>query len=138
MPHGKISIADIANASLAGGVAIGSTCDHANHPTAFVIGVLAGVVSTFGFAVVQAKLQDKLKSVDTCGVLNLHGGPGLLGGVAALFVVHGLDKTTPLKGIVVTVVIALAAGFVTGKVLSLLGRKVEVYVDSDEFADAEA
>jgi ammonium transporter Rh len=136
--HGKISIADIANASLAGGVAIGSTCDHANHPTAFVIGVLAGAVSTFGFAVVQGKLQDKLKSVDTCGVLNLHGGPGLLGGVAALFAVHGLDKTTQLKGIAVTVVIALAAGFMTGKVLSLLGRKAKVYVDSDEFAGAEA
>jgi ammonium transporter Rh len=99
---------------------------------------LAGTVSTFGFAVVQGKLQDKLKSVDTCGVLNLHGGPGLLGGVAALFVVHGLDKATQLKGIVVTVVIALAAGFLTGKVLSLFGRKAEVYVDSDEFADAEA
>ncbi|HEY5505513.1 MAG TPA: hypothetical protein VIK28_10180, partial [Sedimentisphaerales bacterium] len=35
---GRISIADIANASLAGGVAIGSTCDHASHPTAFLIG----------------------------------------------------------------------------------------------------
>ena len=136
--QGKISIADIANASLAGGVAIGSTCDHANHGTAFVIGVLAGAVSTFGFAVVQRKLQAKLKSIDTCGVLNLHGWPGLLGGLAALFVINGLDKTTQLKGIVVTIVIALTAGFLTGKVLSLLGRKVEVYVDSDEFADAEA
>lgn len=136
--QGRISIADIANASLAGGVAIGSTCDHASHGTAFVIGALAGAVSTFGFAVVQSKLQTKLKSIDTCGVLNLHGGPGLLGGLAALFVVHGLDKTTQLKGIVVTIVIALTAGFLTGKVLSLLGRKVEVYVDADEFADAEA
>jgi ammonium transporter Rh len=34
---------------------------------------MAGVVSTFGFAVVQGRLRDKLKSVDTCGVLNLHG-----------------------------------------------------------------
>ena len=135
--HGRISIADIANASLAGGVAIGSTCDHANHPTAFVIGVLAGAVSTFGFAVVQGRLQDRLKSVDTCGVLNLHGWPGLLGGLAALFVVHGIDKTTQLKGIAATIAIALAAGFLTGKVLSLFGRKAEVYADADEFADAE-
>jgi ammonium transporter Rh len=135
--HGKISIADIANASLAGGVAIGSTCDHANHPTAFVIGVLAGAVSTFGFAVVQAKLQNAIKSVDTCGVLNLHGAPGLLGGVAALFVVQGIDPTTQIKGIVATIVLALATGFLTGKVLSLFGRKAEVYADADEFADAE-
>lgn len=33
----KISISDIANASLAGGVAIGATCASANHPTAFLI-----------------------------------------------------------------------------------------------------
>jgi ammonium transporter Rh len=31
----KISISDIANASLAGGVAIGATCVSANHPTSF-------------------------------------------------------------------------------------------------------
>ncbi len=136
--QGKINLGDIANASLAGGVAIGSTCDVAPHGTAFVIGVLAGAASTFGFAVVQAKLQDRLKSVDTCGVLNLHGGPGLLGGLAALFVIHGLDKATQVKGIVVTVVIALVAGFLTGKVLVLLGRKARVYADADEFAGVEA
>jgi ammonium transporter Rh len=61
-----------------------------------------------------------------------------MGGLAALFVVSGLDKTPQIKGIVTTVVIALAAGFLTGKVLSLFGRKARVYVDADEFADAEA
>jgi ammonium transporter Rh len=46
----KVFISDIANASLAGGVAIGATCVFANHPTAFLIGILAGTLSTFGFA----------------------------------------------------------------------------------------
>jgi len=135
---GKISIADIANASLAGGVAIGSTCDHANHPTAFLIGLLAGVVSTFGFAVIQGKLQSKLKCIDTCGVLNLHGWPGLMGGIAAVFVVEGINKSNQLKGIVVTIIVALVAGYITGKILSAFGRKAQVYADSDEFADVEA
>jgi len=135
---GKISIADIANASLAGGVAIGSTCDHANHPTAFLIGLLAGVISTFGFAVIQGKLQSKLKCIDTCGVLNLHGWPGLMGGLAAVFVVDGINKANQLKGIAVTIIVALAAGYITGKILSAFGRKALVYADSDEFADAEA
>jgi ammonium transporter Rh len=135
---GKISIGDIANASLAGGVAIGSTCDHANHPAAFVIGLLAGVLSTFGFAVIQGKLQSKLKCIDTCGVLNLHGWPGLMGGIAAIFVVDGIDKENQLKGIVVTIIVALVAGYITGKILSAFGRKAVVYADSDEFADAEA
>ena len=63
----KVSIADIANASLAGGVAIGATCEFASHPMAFLIGILAGALSTFGFAVVQSRLQNRLKMIDTCG-----------------------------------------------------------------------
>ena len=136
--RGKMSIADIANAALAGGVAIGSTCDHAGHPTAFVIGALAGVLSTFGFAVVQDKLQNRIKSIDTCGVLNLHGWPGLMGGVAAISVVDGICRTTQIKGIVVSVVVALAAGYITGKILSVFGRRSDAYADSEEFVEAEA
>jgi ammonium transporter Rh len=135
---GKISIVDIANASLAGGVAIGSTCDHASHPTAFVIGLLAGVVSTFGFAVIQGKLQSKLKCIDTCGVFNLHGLPGLMGGLAAVFVVEGINKANQLKGIAITIIVALVAGYITGKVLSAFGRKAIAYADIDEFTEAEA
>jgi ammonium transporter Rh len=59
--RGKISAADIANATLAGGVAIGSTCDLATPAVAFAIGILAGIVSTFGFAVIQARLTDTAK-----------------------------------------------------------------------------
>lgn len=77
--------ADIANAALAGGVAIGSTCDIEGFFTqTFIIGITAGVVSTFGFAVIQGKLQSLLKKTDTCGVLYLHGLPGLLGGLVAV------------------------------------------------------
>jgi ammonium transporter Rh len=136
--RGRILIADIANAALAGGVAIGSTCDHANHPTAFVIGLLSGVLSTYGFAIIQSKLQSKTKSVDTCGVLNLHGWPGLMGGIAAVFVVDGISKSTQIKGIVISIIVAIAAGYITGKILSVFGRRSKAYVDSEEFAEAEA
>ncbi len=135
--RGKISIADMANAALAGGVAIGSTCDYASHPTAFVIGVLSGVLSTFGFAVIQGKLQAMTKSVDTCGVVNLHGWPGLMGGIAAVFVVDGINVSTQLKGIAISILIALIAGYMTGKILSIFGRRIEAYVDAEEFVDAE-
>ena len=69
----KISISDIANASLAGGVAIGATCATANHPTAFLIGILAGGLSTFGFAFIQPRIEKVFRMIDTCGVTNLHG-----------------------------------------------------------------
>jgi ammonium transporter Rh len=133
----KISIADIANAALAGGVAIGSTCDHATPATAIVIGVLAGALSVFGFAVILPWLQKTIKKVDTCGVMYLHGLPGLMGGVAAIFVVKGLSNLTQLKGIGITIGIALIAGYVAGQILALFGRRVEAYVDSEEFMDAD-
>ena len=131
----KICIADIANAALAGGVAIGSTCDHASLTAAFTIGILAGVLSTFGFAVIQGKLQDLTKKVDTCGVLNLHGLPGLMGGIAAIFVVKDINTSAHLKSILVTIVVSLVTGYIVGIVLSLFGRRTEAYVDSEEFIE---
>ena len=135
--RGKINIADIANAALAGGVAIGSTCDHASHGSAIVIGVLAGAISTIGFAIIQDRQKIFLKTVDTCGVTNLHGMPGLLGGLAAILVIDGLDTSSQLSGIFITVVSALVFGFVTGKVLSLFGRRKEAYDDTEEFMDVD-
>jgi ammonium transporter Rh len=135
--RGKISAADIANATLAGGVAIGSTCDLAAPGTAFAIGILAGVVSTFGFAVIQAKLTGLIKTVDTCGVLYLHGLPGILGGIAALFVAGGINIGAQLTGILVTVVIAAGAGLISGKVLAALGTRLEPYLDAEEFEGEE-
>ncbi len=132
----KISIADIANASLAGGVAIGSTCDHANPASSMVIGLCAGALSVFGFAVVQSWLQKKIVKVDTCGVLYLHGLPGLMGGIAAVFVVGGLDSKLQLTGIMIAVGIALGSGYISGRVLSLFGRRVIAYEDAEEFLEA--
>lgn len=133
----KISIADIANAALAGGVVIGATCDTANHPTAFVLGILAGALSTFGFAVIQPRLQRLLKAIDTCGVTNLHGWPGLLGGLAAVFIVSAISASNQLAGIGITIGIALAAGYIVGRIISLLGRIREPYDDAVEFLNVE-
>lgn len=135
--RGKVSIADIANAALAGGVAIGATCDYATHISAMLIGAFAGIISTLGFAILQSKQQKFHKIIDTCGVSNLHGLPGIFGGLAAILVVEGLDYTAQLKGILITVIIALGAGFLTGKVISLLGKTKEIYNDAAEFIEVE-
>ncbi len=134
--RGKMSVSDLANAALAGGVAIGATCDHASFPVAILIGVLAGTLSTIGFAVIQPRLQGRLKAVDTCGVTNLHGFPGLMGGVAAMVVVAGIALQTQALGIAVTLVVALLAGLLAGKILSALGRKEKPYEDSEDFTEA--
>ncbi|NJC88440.1 MAG: ammonium transporter [Desulfuromonas sp.] len=133
--RGKISAADIANATLAGGVAIGSVCDLAPPGGAFLIGLLAGALSTFGFAVIQAKITELTKAVDTCGVFYLHGLPGLFGGLTALFVVNGIAPGAQLTGIAITIVLAAVSGLLSGKIIALSGRRTEAYLDTEEFAE---
>jgi ammonium transporter Rh len=131
----KISISDIANASLAGGVAIGATCASASHPIAFVIGILAGTLSTFGFAIIQSRIEKVFRMIDTCGVTNLHGWPGLMGGLAAIFVVQGIDAGAEIAGIGVTIVAALIPGYIVGRIILALGRIKQHYDDSVEVID---
>jgi ammonium transporter Rh len=135
--RGKINAADIANAALAGGVAIGATCDYASHTEAMIIGVLAGAISTIGFAVLQEKQEKFHKIIDTCGVSNLHGIPGIFGGLAAIVVVDGIDAGAQLKGILVTVVLATVSGLLSGKIISLFGKTKEIYNDALEFEDVD-
>ena len=130
----EIAVGDIANATLAGGVAIGSTADKIPAPQAFVIGVLAGVLATVGFALLQSRFQNAVKKIDTSGVFYLHGLPGLFGGLAAIFLVNGISGFDQIKGILVTIVVAMVAGFIVGKIVSLTGRRTVPYVDSEEFA----
>lgn len=131
--RGKVVIADIANAALAGGVAIGSTCDKVSPGIAFAIGILAGALSTFGFAFIQGRFQNAIRKIDTCGVLYLHGLPGLFGGLAAMIAVNGISMSSQLKGILITVLLAVISGLLAGRILSLTGRRKVPYVDSEEF-----
>ena len=131
----KVFISDIANASLAGGVAIGATCLFANHPTAFLIGILAGTLSTFGFAVIQSRIEKAFRMIDTCGVTNLHGWPGLMGGIAAVFVVQGIHVGIQFAGIGLTIFLALIPGYVVGRIMLALGSIRRHYDDSVEIID---
>jgi len=130
---GKTSIADMANAALAGGVAIGATCNLVTSSQAFIIGLLAGALSVIGFVIIQPKLQSSLKIVDTCGVHNLHGMPGILGGIIAIFVVPGIAQAQ-IIGILFTVVLAFLTGAISGLIIKLTGKKQLSYEDRDEFA----
>jgi ammonium transporter Rh len=129
--RGKIEIEDIANAALAGGVAIGSTCDMTTPGYAMLIGIAAGALSVIGYSMIAPKLEKLIKGTDTCGINNLHGMPGILGGIVAIFITG--HAGTQLLGIVVTVLVAFLCGKITGTVISLLGKKEFTYSDRDEF-----
>lgn len=133
--RGKVEIADIANAALAGGVAIGSICNLTNPGYALLIGVAAGALSTVGYAIIAPKVERLIKGTDTCGVHNLHGIPGVFGGVTGIIITG--TAGVQLLGIIATVLIAFICGKVTGFIINLLGTKEITYSDEEEFILSE-
>jgi ammonium transporter Rh len=100
-------------------------------------GAIAGAISTIGFAILKEKQEKLQKIIDACGVTNLHGIPGIFGGLSAIVVVEGLDASSQLKAIGVTIVVAILGGLITGKIVSLFGKPENIYNDENEFEDAE-
>lgn len=82
MTTGKLDMEVVLNATLAGGVSVGSASDLVvTAGIAMAIGCLAGIVSALGFLHLNGILKKKYGLYDTCGVHNLHGMPGVLGGL---------------------------------------------------------
>lgn len=80
--YGKLEMEIMLNATLAGGVVIGACSDVVVSPGAsIVIGGCGGIISALGFAFLSSALRRWISLHDTCGVHNLHGIPGVLGGV---------------------------------------------------------
>ncbi|XP_010706461.1 ammonium transporter Rh type A [Meleagris gallopavo] len=127
--RGKFSMVLIQNATLAGGVAVGTCADLTIHPfVAMGIGNIAGIISVLGFRFLTPVLASKLKIQDTCGVHNLHGLPGILGGIAGIIVTavqsetkKGVELTAGKQAAALgsTIGIALVGGALTGAILKL-------------------
>jgi ammonium transporter Rh len=133
--RGKIEISDISNASLAGGVAIGASVVNTTPGWSMLIGAVAGAISVIGYTIVQPRLQKLTGGVDTCGVHNLHGMPGVFGGLVAMALM-----TSPLwqlAGIVLTVSFAVTMGIIVGFIVSRMGTKEEPYDDQEEFSQSD-
>lgn len=100
----------IQNATLAGGVAMGTAAEFMISPYgSLIVGFICGIISTFGYLVITVSLTEEqvhlsiichlradwfisvfsmqpfmekyLKIQDTCGIHNLHAMPGVLGAV---------------------------------------------------------
>ena len=134
---GKTSMVDMANAALAGGVAIGSTCNIISPTGAFIVGLVAGAVSVIGYVFIQPALESRFKLVDTCGVHNLHGMPGLLGAFVAMMIVPGI-AAAQFIGIIFSVVLAFITGLIAGALIKATGTTHLAYEDSEEFTHIEA
>ena len=159
----NFNMIDIQNASLAGGVAIGSSADLVIGPSfSLLIGMIAGITSTFGYNKIQPYLQNKFKIHDTCGVNNLHGIPGIIGGlsgaISASFtsdelygdniqnIFPAMDGTrTNLEqgfyqflALVTTLGISITGGLFTGRLLNMrCCRNHKKYFDDEDNWDIE-
>ncbi|KAM9317136.1 ammonium transporter Rh type A [Gastrophryne carolinensis] len=122
---GKFDMVHIQNATLAGGVAVGTCADMNIGPFgAMIIGFIAGIISTLGFKYLTPIVATKLRIQDTCGVHNLHGLPGILGGIAGIVATAMGAKSgyTPLMqgaALAATFGISVVGGVITGFILKL-------------------
>uniref|UniRef100_A0A8C5MFJ5 Rh family C glycoprotein n=1 Tax=Leptobrachium leishanense TaxID=445787 RepID=A0A8C5MFJ5_9ANUR len=79
---GKLDMVHIQNATLAGGVAVGTAAEMMLTPYgSLIVGFICGIVSTLGYKYLSPLLTSKLGLHDTCGIHNLHGMPGIIGGI---------------------------------------------------------
>ena len=97
---GKYEMEHILNATLTGGVIIGTNADMIDHPgLAFLIGFIGGLFSVFGFAKINSCFERTLKLHDTCGVNYLHGLPGVMAGyISIIFAATAGDTSDKIFG----------------------------------------
>ena len=106
-----LEMESLLNATLAGGVVIGAPCSVIYRPGfSILIGFTTGIISTLCFYNLTPKLLKCIGLYDTCGIHNLHGIPGLLGGIWSAIIIAfyntGYDP-------------AVAAQYSTGKLLNI-------------------
>jgi ammonium transporter Rh len=154
--HNKLEMEIILNATLAGGVSIGSSADLIAEPyAAYLIGFIGGAISALGFAKFGPFMAKKLNYQDTCGAVWLHGLPGIYSSIASAIVIASaankgfpegyFDKDATLGEIavyqiislIVTIVIALVSG-ASGACLAtaITASPVqELFMDHEHFVD---
>lgn len=134
---GKFDMTDIQNATLAGGVAMGNAASIIVGPgSALIIGAVAAVVSTLGYAYLSPLLQ-KVGVFDTRGVHNGHGLPGIIGALSSIVSVAIAFNDSPdgfrygqsltgffalgqataawqVLSLIITMVVALVGGLILG------------------------
>ena len=154
---GKFDMVHVQNATLAGGVAVGAAADLYLHPAGAIgVGVFAGTLSVCGYDYLSDILNDKFKIADTCGVHNLHGMPGILGGIVSAIAIAAADGSGvyvsedhpdypfgdntlqqqagyQIAAVVVTVCVAIVGGLIIGWIIRFMAFPVHEFKDEDNY-----
>ncbi|NXX95152.1 RHD protein, partial [Centropus bengalensis] len=127
---GKLRMADIHSAVLAGGITVSLVAELIDYPwIAMILGLLASVIAILGSHCLQNCWNPVLKIHDSSGVHFTFGLPAVLGALARVFLCIIKNWTTePSLGYSVmyaigafcqTASVALIIGFITGLILNL-------------------
>jgi ammonium transporter Rh len=152
--HGKLDMVHIQNATLAGGVAVGTTSDLVINPFgAVIIGCIAGLLSTAGYVFLTPKMNS-IGIYDVCGVHNLHGMPGVFAGLVGSIAIGATDKSdyggnydeifadepsaqagAQFGALMITIVMSITGGLITGFLVDKIAprRKDSLFNDQDEW-----
>nr|XP_057911825.1 rh50-like protein [Doryrhamphus excisus] len=83
--RGKLTMADIQNVTLAGGVTVGASVDMMISPSAaYALGIMGCTACFFGYKYLSPFLARHMKIQDQCGIHNLHGLTGLISSTAGI------------------------------------------------------
>lgn len=82
---GKITMADVQNVTLAGGVTVGASVDMMISPAgAYVLGMMGCTACMLGYKYLTPFLAQRFRIQDQCGIHNLHGLTGLISCTAGI------------------------------------------------------
>lgn len=135
----RLNMVDVQNATLAGGVAVGTMSNMLISPGgALVVGIVSGAFCVVGYVFITPRLEQSIGLHDTCGVANLHGYSGVISGVGSVFAVAMMSKEkygdyydnfahfhssqskaalTQLAGVFLTLALAISTGLASGCII---------------------
>lgn len=104
--------------------------------------VCAGLLSSWGFVYLSDILEEKIGLRDTCGVHNLHGMPGLLGGLVPILALTSCCEHSAahaqVLAVVCTLAIAIAGGAGSAFLVSFIPTETGEKIKELTFEDASA
>ncbi|KAK1898849.1 Ammonium transporter Rh type B [Dissostichus eleginoides] len=91
--NGKITISEIQNVTLAGGVTVGASVDMMITPAAaYALGMMGCTVCMLGYKYLSPFLAQRFRIQDQCGIHNLHGLTGLISCAAGICAILMADE----------------------------------------------
>jgi ammonium transporter Rh len=141
----KFEVVHVQNSTIAGGVVMGVAAHLEMSPAgALGAGFLAAIVSVLGYVYLTPRMNNVFGIQDICGINNLHGMPGLMGSLMAVFLaisssqnekfnfLHGDEQAGyQMAATVTSLGMGIVGGILTGAIMKAIDNFQ--YVNAADF-----